>query len=242
MTIDELAREAGMTVRNVRAHQTRGLLPPPELHGRTGYYGPQHLVRLRMIKDMQAAGFNLGAIKTLLDAAPPGSEEEVLRFERALLAPWGTEAPQVFQSGDLLELFDGPDPEIVRRATQLGLVVPLDDGRFEVPMPTILRAGRELLSMGISAERSLEVLESLLHHAEGVASAFVRLFIDEVWRPFEKAGEPAERWPQVREALERLRPLASQAISATFQNVMATAVEDAFGREFQRRSSQEEAV
>jgi DNA-binding transcriptional MerR regulator len=27
LTIDELARETGMTVRNIRAHQSRGLLP-----------------------------------------------------------------------------------------------------------------------------------------------------------------------------------------------------------------------
>ncbi len=40
MTIDELARETGMTVRNIRAHQSRGLLPPPEVRARTGCTGP----------------------------------------------------------------------------------------------------------------------------------------------------------------------------------------------------------
>jgi DNA-binding transcriptional MerR regulator len=243
MTIDELAREAGMTVRNVRAHQTRGLLPPPALERRTGFYGSQHLARLRLIRDMQAAGFNLGAIKNLLDAAPPGAEEEVLRFERALLAPWGSENPQVFGSEELLEMFGNPDPAVVERATSLGFIVPLEDGLFEIPMPTILRAGRELLSMGISGERSLDILESLMHHVDGVAASFVKLFLDEVWRPFEAAGEPPERWPEVREALEKMRPLASEALAATFQRVMSTAVEQAFGREFQRRlGNQEEAV
>ena len=29
LTIDELAHETGMTARNIRAHQSRGLLPPP---------------------------------------------------------------------------------------------------------------------------------------------------------------------------------------------------------------------
>ncbi len=38
MTIRELAERTGMTVRNIRAHQTRGLLPPPVVRGRTGYY------------------------------------------------------------------------------------------------------------------------------------------------------------------------------------------------------------
>src|ERR687896_2460099 len=84
LTIDEVAHRAGMTVRNVRAHQTRGLLPPPQLRGRTGYYGAEHLARLRLIKDMQTAGFNLNAIKKLLDAAPHGTGEEILQLERAL--------------------------------------------------------------------------------------------------------------------------------------------------------------
>ena len=31
LTIGELAQAAGMTVRNIRNHQSRGLLPPPEV-------------------------------------------------------------------------------------------------------------------------------------------------------------------------------------------------------------------
>ena len=40
LTIDQLAQRTGMTVRNIRAHQSRGLLPPPAVRARTGYYGP----------------------------------------------------------------------------------------------------------------------------------------------------------------------------------------------------------
>ena len=36
--IDDLAREAGTTVRNVRVYQDRGLLPPPRREGRAGIY------------------------------------------------------------------------------------------------------------------------------------------------------------------------------------------------------------
>src|SRR5215467_7763282 len=72
-TIDQLAQVTGMTVRNIRAHQSRGLLPPPLVRGRTGYYGPEHVARLRMILDMQADGFNLNAIQRLLASTPPGT-------------------------------------------------------------------------------------------------------------------------------------------------------------------------
>ena len=55
-TIDELARAAGTTTRQVRALQTQGLLPHPDLVGRTGYYDADHLDRLRAILRLQADG------------------------------------------------------------------------------------------------------------------------------------------------------------------------------------------
>ncbi len=66
LTIDELARETGLTVRNVRSHHARGLLPPPEVRGRTGYYGPEHVERLRLIQRLQGEGMKLSGIKRLL--------------------------------------------------------------------------------------------------------------------------------------------------------------------------------
>src|SRR3712207_1961498 len=101
MTIEELARRTGMTVRNIRAHQTRGLLPAPVVCARTGYYGPEHAARLELIKEMQAAGFNLSAIGHVLDMAPTGAGEELLRFERMLMAPWEEEEPEAVSREDL---------------------------------------------------------------------------------------------------------------------------------------------
>src|ERR687888_41194 len=85
LTIDELARETGMTVRNIRAHQSRGLLPPPEVRARTGYYGPEHVERLRLITNMQAEGFNLAAIRRMLETASGGTTQ-ILDFGRAVRA------------------------------------------------------------------------------------------------------------------------------------------------------------
>src|SRR3954470_23962101 len=87
LTIDELARQTGMTVRNLRAHQSRGLLPPPDVRGRTGYYGPDHVTRVELIKELQTEGFNLEAIRKLLEGTN-GSSEEVLRFTRAVRQPF----------------------------------------------------------------------------------------------------------------------------------------------------------
>src|SRR5213592_1196085 len=92
LTIDELARRTGMTARNIRAHQSRGLLPPPEVRGRTGYYGPRHLARIELIQELQGQGFNLEAIRRLVEAAP-GDSEEPLRFLRAVAEPYVDEQP-----------------------------------------------------------------------------------------------------------------------------------------------------
>jgi DNA-binding transcriptional MerR regulator len=67
-TIDELARAAGTTTRQVRALQTLGLLPHPGLVGRTGYYDAGHIDRLRAILRLQAEGFSLASLRPLLRA------------------------------------------------------------------------------------------------------------------------------------------------------------------------------
>src|SRR5438067_6215164 len=104
-TIDELARATGMTVRNVRAHQSRGLLPPPEVRARTGYYGPEHVARLKLIQELQANGYNLAAIKHLLSRTQQGTAEDVLGFARALLAPFESERPEVIDEDEIERRF-----------------------------------------------------------------------------------------------------------------------------------------
>jgi DNA-binding transcriptional MerR regulator len=83
LTIEQLAQEAGMSVRNIRSHQARGLLAAPEVRLRVGYYGPDHVAQLRMIRELQDEGFNLGGIKRLLDGNN-GTAERLLRFRDVL--------------------------------------------------------------------------------------------------------------------------------------------------------------
>jgi hypothetical protein len=51
-----------------------------------------------------------------------------------------------------------------------------------------------------------------------------------VWRPFDKAGRPEDRWDEITETIERLRPLASEVVVAMFKQTMAAEAEDAFGK------------
>ena len=224
LTIDELARETGMTVRNIRAHQSRGLLQPPEVRARTGYYGPEHVVRLRLIQEMQAEGFNLKAIQRLVETSN-GAGEQVLDLGRALLGSFVEEEPEVWTVDDLQQRLGGPfDPKTFEKARKLGLIRPLGDDRFEVPSPTMLRAGEELATLGIPVRHMLAVAERIDRSSRSIAESFVRLFMEDVVGA-DPAAHSAEDWQRILAALERLRPLATEAVHAGFQQRMSMAVE-----------------
>lgn len=228
LTIDELARETGMTVRNIRAHQSRGLLPPPEVRARTGYYGREHVARLELIQQLQANGYNLAAIRHLLVRAG-GSTDELLGFMRTLLAPFAGEAAEVVDLAELAERF-GANPKTLAKAVALGVLVPLDGDRYEVPSPSLLRAADELVRLGIPVERGLEMVEQAGRTADGIGERFVKLLMESVWQ------DSGTDWTVTRQALERLRPLVTELLVAVFHQRMTAAVERAFGRELERRA------
>ena len=226
-TIEELAAVTGLTVRNIREHQTRGLLPPPVLEGRKGTYDGRHLARLKFIQQLQAEGLNLQAINWLLQRAPADASEEVVRFERALFSPWGNDEP-VQLSTEALRAKLGPvQGAVLRRAVGLDVVRQVGPDTWEVPSQRLLDAGADLRELGVPLEAALNVVELLREHTGAVARAFVKLFVAHVWAPFEERGRPAQEWDTVSRALERLRPVATQALLAVFQQSMEATVDKA---------------
>ena len=234
LTIDELARQTGMTVRNIRAHQSRGLLPAPDVRGRTGFYGPEHVSRIELIKELQADGFNLEAIKRLIENAG-GSTNEVLRFTREVRDAFDDEEPEIISLEELAGRFgEQGDAELLDRAVKLGVMRPLGDDRFEDRSPRLTRAANEIAALGVTPGEAIKVLERLHRNADGVARTYVDLFIQKIWRPFDEAGRPPERWHEVQEALERLRPLAAETLLAMFQLAISDRIDEAVGKEIER--------
>jgi DNA-binding transcriptional MerR regulator len=228
LTVEQLASETGMSVRNIRNHQSRGLLPPPEVRARIGYYGDEHVTRLRLILEMQAQGFKLNAIKRLIGEGR--SVDQIVGLKRAVTAPFETESPEVLSLADLTHRFGPAGEKEITKAQKLGLLVPVGEGLFEAPSPALLRAAEEVLARGVPLSSALAVIEKLKRSAESSSKAFVQLFLNEVWKPFNEAGQPPDRWPEVTETIERLRPLASEAVLATFNQTMEAEVEKAFGK------------
>ncbi|HST69642.1 MAG TPA: MerR family transcriptional regulator [Solirubrobacterales bacterium] len=228
MTIGELARRTGMTIRNIRAHQTRGLLPPPEVHGRTGYYNQDHVARIELTREMQAEGLNLEAIRRVLESSE-GSSREMVDFARAVRAPFEDETPEIFDMDELAAAWgvEKFDPKLLARTEKLGILRQLPEGKIEVISPRLQQAGTALIELGVPPQAAVETAEQLRRSSEKVARIFVELFVREIWEPFDKAGRPEEDWPKVREALDRMRPLASDALLAMFQVAMGESTEKA---------------
>ena len=228
MTIGELARRTGMTIRNIRAHQTRGILPPPEVHGRTGYYNEDHVARVELTREMQAEGLNLEAIRRVLESSE-GSSQEMVDFARAIRAPFEDETPEIFSEEELASAWgvERFDPKLLKRTEEMGILRQLPDGQIEVISPRLQHAGTALVELGVSPQAAVDTAAELRRSSERVARNFVELFVKEIWDPFDKAGRPEADWPKVREALDRMRPLASDALLAMFQITMGESTEKA---------------
>jgi DNA-binding transcriptional MerR regulator len=80
MTVTELADAVGMTPRNIRAYQSRGLLFPPAISGRVALYSGAHVARLELIASLQREGFTLAAIKRLIST--PSSYSAIVADRR----------------------------------------------------------------------------------------------------------------------------------------------------------------
>jgi DNA-binding transcriptional MerR regulator len=234
MAIGDLAERTGMTVRNIRAHQTRGLLPPPVVHGRTGYYNEDHVARVELTRELQDEGLNLEAIRRMMEGVN-GAAEEIHGLTRLLRAPFEEEAPEIIELGELGELWkkeveEGRGVEMLERGEKLGVLRSLPDGKVEVISPRMMKAAAALAEVGMGADAVLATAEKLRRKVNDIAQLFTELFLEQVWNPFDEAGRPEGDWPKVRQALERTRPLGTDVLMGVFQIAMAEATDKAMGR------------
>lgn len=223
--VDELARAADTSVRNVRVYQERGLLPPPRRVGRAGLYTDAHLARLRLIRLLLQRGYTFATIGELIDAWSAGQGiAELLGLDDALAVPWTDETPEVRDQESLTEGFAGSTPETVQRAAALGLIT-LEGDEVVVPSPRLLEAGAQLVAAGVPLPAVLDIAEELQGHLSEAARLMFRLFDNHVAHE----GRPAT---EVAESLMQLRPLAKQTVDA----LLSMALEQESQRLLNRRA------
>lgn len=236
MTIDRLAASVGMTVRNVRAYAGRGLIPPPRLVGRTGYYGPEHASRLLLIRDLLDRGYTLAAVEKVLARQSTATAGHALEMLHTLEDPLGrAEEPEEMPVSGLLRMADVTEETgFLDRLVELGLVERVDHDTVRLLRPFVVRAGAKAVALGLERDAVLALLPLLGEHLHVIAQRFVDDFRAQVWNPFVEAGLPEDRWPAMLETIRTLLPVASQAVLAVFRDELNTVVDEALGEELGR--------
>jgi DNA-binding transcriptional MerR regulator len=225
LTVDELAARVGVTVRNLRAYSARGLLPPPRMVGRTGYYGREHVARLLLVREMLAEGYSLAMIERTLASAPPMASSATLALHRALLAPWLPPEPEFTTGAELAARAGVPENSaLVDQLVELGLLQRGDDGQLTVLDPALLTAGLQVVELGVPPEQLIAAQAKVNEHVREIARTYVQMFVDTGWRAFLEAGAPPEQFERVQATVARLQPVAAQAVLAAFRTEMASAV------------------
>lgn len=229
-TVDQLARAAKTTVRNVRAYQDRGLLEPPERRGRAGVYTENHLSRLRIINDLLARGYTLASIGELFQALESGHDiAKLMGLETALTSPWTDEQPQTYSLLEISKLFGNTfNPVWLARAVEMG-ILQMDGTRFRAPSPRLLQAGSQLAKAGIPLSDLLEVVRQLRANVEAAAESMVRLVEKNVFDRYGKGLPPADKMPELADIVWRFRPLVEMAVNSEVARAMEIAANKHLG-------------
>ena len=229
-SIDELSRKAGATVRNVRAYQDRGLIPPPERRGRKGIYNDAHLSRLRIIGRLLERGYTLANIGELIETWEQGNDfRHLLGLETAVATPWSDELPDYLTLPQMVKRFGkGFSGEGLKKAIDLGLVQP-EGLRYRVPSPRMLQAGSELMDAGIPLPAMLDVVAALRRNVEQAADEMVRLIATHIFDRYEDDLPPSEDMPELADLIWRLRPLVEMAVLPEVARAMEKAANQHLG-------------
>ncbi|MGW2584841.1 MerR family transcriptional regulator [Streptomyces virginiae] len=229
---EDVARAAGVKVRNLRYYQERGLLPPPRREGRIAWYSDDHLTRLRLISDLLGRGYTVNGIAELLQAWEEGGGlSQLLGLEREMTRDWVQEEPVTLSRRELRELF-GPTAtaEDTRRAAELGYVT-IDGDLVTYPNRRLLEATLTLVRQGVPLVEILDAGEFVQAQAAAVADRFVGLFrryVVDAAGPEGLAGLErlsATQLQHITAAVAALRPVAGEVVTSEFARAMARRVD-----------------
>jgi DNA-binding transcriptional MerR regulator len=236
-TVDELAARAGMTVRNVRAYASRGLIAAPRLAGRTGYYTLEHLQRLQLIREFIERGYTLAAVERAVTRSSLTTAGHTLDLLRLLDEPHHDPEPEVMSRDALAAMAGVPrDDALIEAMGEFELVEWLDDEKVRLLQPTVVRAGAAAVSLGLDPATVIRLFPLLAGNLREIADAFVGRVSDEIFRPFREDGMPEEEWPRILQTIENLLPVASQVTLGIFRNQLRESIDREIGQQIKRRA------
>lgn len=219
--IDDLARLAGTTTRNIRVYRDRGLLPPPLRVGRIALYNDTHLTRLRLITSMLERGYNIAHVREMLSAWEEGkSLGDVLGLETAIVGTWATEKPQTMPLTEAQRLVD--DSRAFERLVALQ-VVRVDGAQATVTRPKLIEAFNEIRGYGVRLDKLIDLHEQIVPEIDKVSDMLVRAGAEHVMDRI-KPGQPLPADAEIAELITMLIRFRTQAV-ATVTATLAASIE-----------------
>ncbi|AZP80717.1 MerR family transcriptional regulator [Mycobacterium avium] len=219
--IDDLARLAGTTTRNIRVYRDRGLLPPPLRVGRIALFNDTHLTRLRLITSMLDRGYTIAHVREMLSAWEQGKNlGDVLGLETAIVGTWTTEKPETMSLAEAQRLVG--DPRAFERLVALQ-VIRVDGSRATLTRPKLIEAFNEIRGYGVEFDKLIDLHEQIVPEIDKISDMLVRAGAEHVLDRI-KPGEPLPADAEIAELITMLVRFRTQAV-ATVTATLASSIE-----------------
>lgn len=219
--IDDLARLAGTTTRNIRVYRDRGLLPPPLRVGRIALFNDTHLTRLRLITSMLDRGYTIAHVREMLSAWEQGKNlGDVLGLETAIVGTWTTEKPETMSLAEAQRLVG--DPRAFERLVALQ-VIRVDGSRATLTRPKLIEAFNEIRDYGVEFDKLIDLHEQIVPEIDKISDMLVRAGAEHVLDRI-KPGEPLPADAEIAELITMLVRFRTQAV-ATVTATLASSIE-----------------
>lgn len=225
--IAELAEASGISVRNIRVYQDRGLLPPPDVRGRTGWYSEEHLVRLNLISRLLERGYTFATISELLIAASHGMKvEHVLRDKPRPGRLRNLKRAATITITELRKTLGASDWSI-GVSQKLGLLVK-DGTNFAVRNPELLEGAEVLVKGGVDIDTLLDRWLRVESDLADVAASFVAIITDKYFD--ENLPNLSEKSvSELAELIQTVRPMAHDIVETAFSKALDAEISKAIG-------------
>ncbi|WP_293786323.1 MerR family transcriptional regulator [uncultured Aeromicrobium sp.] len=217
LSVEQLASRVGMSVRTVRFYAGRGLIPAPRREGRHVYYGPDHIARLELVRELQAHGFTLSAIEGYLEKIPEDASPAQVALHRTLLAPWMPELPETLTRAQLVKRAgrDLTDDDL-DLLVALGIVEPTPTEDVFSVASAHLGIGVGLLEIGMPLEAAHEARRIFTVHGQQIAQDLTELFRTSVWPKMKESGQTEG----ATAIIERFKPLTIAALVTAYEQAV----------------------
>jgi len=228
--IEELARLANTTIRNIRVYRDRGLLHPPLRLGRIALFNDTHLTRLRLITSMLDRGYNIAHVHEMLSAWEQGKNlGDMLGLESAIAGSWATEKPERMSVVDAKRLVD--DEPGFERIVGLG-VIKLEDGEAVVVRPKLIEAFNEIRQYGVATGKLIDLHEQIAPLIDQISGLLVQAGVEHVVERIKPGAAlpPDTEVAELITMLVRFRTQAVSAVSATLAFSIESTIESVVGQ------------